>query len=94
MTPYNEYAIGDNNWCLAQPGLVYLIYLPEGGMASIDLSDETGMFQIKWFDPRNGGELQETDLREVSGGDLVSLGEPPVNSELDWLVLIKSIKSQ
>jgi hypothetical protein len=94
MTPYNEYAIGDNNWCLAQPGLVYLIYLPEGGMASIDLSDEIGMFQIKWFDPRNGGELQETDLREVSGGDLVSLGEPPVNSELDWLVLIKSIKSQ
>jgi hypothetical protein len=38
-------------YCLADEGVQYLIYLPEGGGVNVDLSVATGPFIIEWFNP-------------------------------------------
>ncbi|QEG21188.1 DUF5060 domain-containing protein [Mariniblastus fucicola] len=53
---------GYGNWCLAKPGSLYLVYLPEGGKVSLELSKESVDFEAFWFDPENGGELSPTKV--------------------------------
>ena len=70
--PFNEMQtmnglVGNNDdsygpWCLAKPGSVYLVYLPEGGKVTLDLSNEDKGFEAFWFDPEKGGELTPTDF--------------------------------
>ena len=54
-------------WCLAKPGSVYLVYLPEGGKVSLDLSKEVKDFDAFWFDPEKGGELVPTNVATQRG---------------------------
>jgi hypothetical protein len=49
MTPRNE--LSSTNYCLAAPGAEYLIYIPEGGSATVDLSASKGELDVEWFDP-------------------------------------------
>ena len=37
----------------------YLVYLPAGGAVNLDLTGVGGDFDVRWFDPRNGGALQD-----------------------------------
>ena len=60
-------------------GEVYLVYLPKGGSADLDLSGATGRFTVEWLDPRKGGPLQNGSVRDVAGGSPVSLGAPPAD---------------
>ncbi|MBI1898930.1 MAG: hypothetical protein HYS04_20720 [Acidobacteria bacterium] len=46
--------LGSTNYCLATAGREYLVYLPEGGAISVDLSGTSGAFQVEWFNPRTG----------------------------------------
>ena len=41
-------------WCLAKPGSLYLVYLPEGGKVTVDLSADSAQFDAFWFDPETG----------------------------------------
>ena len=52
MTPRNELA--STAYCLAQPGLEYLIYLPDGGEVTVDLSQGKGTFIVEWAHPVEG----------------------------------------
>ncbi|RME90283.1 MAG: DUF5060 domain-containing protein [Verrucomicrobia bacterium] len=79
----------NGRWCLAAPGRVYVVYLPEGGEATLDLSDARGRFRVRWYDPRQGGGLQDGSLRFVEGGGVVNLGRPPSAPDQDWAVLIR-----
>jgi hypothetical protein len=80
---------GGGRWCLAKEGELYLVYLPDGGEASLDLSGVEGAFRISWFDPRNGGPLRESEVRELRGGAKVSLGPPPADPSEDWLIVVR-----
>jgi hypothetical protein len=83
-------AKNDNSrYCLAKPGSVYLIYLPTGGTAEIDLSGVWGTFIVRWFDPRSGGPLQAGSVAKVSGGGKTALGTPPKDASDDWLIGIR-----
>ena len=75
---------------IAKRGEVYAIYLPEGGSANLNLSGFNGKFSVLWFDPRNGGSLQDGTVTEVDGGGTVSLGLPPNNTNQDWTILVHS----
>ena len=44
--------VDNGNYCLAQPGNVYAIYLPHGGRVSIRL--EPGAYQAQWFNATSG----------------------------------------
>jgi hypothetical protein len=85
LQPIEDFAEGA--WALGLPGHTYVLYLPEGGSAAVDLPD--GGYRVHWFDPRQGGELQLGSVRECSGGEAVSVGMPPGAPEADWVCLIK-----
>ena len=81
---------GDNSkWCFAKAGEVYLVYLPTGGSATLDLREVSGAFTVAWFDPRNGGVLKRGSVASVKAGTAVVLGEPPDSPSEDWLVVVK-----
>lgn len=76
-------------YCLAAPGDLYLVYLPWGGSATLDLTDATGTFTVQWFNPRTGGALSTGTVAQVAGGDHARLGDPPADPEEDWLILVR-----
>lgn len=43
---------------LAEPGRVYVVYLPHGGETTVDLSSASGRFAVWWLDPRTGIVMQ------------------------------------
>jgi len=52
MTPRNELA--STKFCLASPGEEYLVYLPDGGKVTVDLSAAKTALSVEWFDPGSG----------------------------------------
>jgi hypothetical protein len=63
-------------WCLAEPGRIYLVYLPEGGKVALDLSQETVEFDAFWFDPEKGGELTPVDVATQKASCEFDAGNP------------------
>ena len=78
-----------SKFCFAKTGEVYLVYLPSGGTTKLDLSGVTGKFQIHWFNPRSGGPLSKGSVTTVNGGANVNVGNPPRDTEQDWLVVLR-----
>ena len=79
----------NTRFCFAKPGEVYLVYLPEGGTANLDLSGVNGTFTVQWFNPRSGGDLVNGSVATVRAGGLVPLGTPPAESTEDWLAVMR-----
>ena len=46
--------LSSTNYCLASPGHEYLVYLPSGGAAVVDLSEASGELAVEWFVPATG----------------------------------------
>jgi len=63
LAPRGELA--STKFCLANPGKEYLVYLPDGGEATLDLSAARGPFAVEWLNPRTG---KTTAGKPVSGG--------------------------
>jgi hypothetical protein len=80
--------VADGHRCLSRPGRLHLVQLPRGGPAILDLSKESGTWQVRWFDPRRGGDLQTGSIPTVQAGARSDLGPPPSQSDLDWIVLV------
>ncbi|MEO1084835.1 MAG: putative collagen-binding domain-containing protein, partial [Acidobacteriota bacterium] len=79
-------------YTLSDPGVVYLIYHDRaGGPLSLDLEDvpASEVFDVRWFDPREGGALQVGDVSEVAGGAAATaLGSAPHSVDDDWVCLV------
>jgi len=65
MVPHNELA--STSYCLANPGVEYLIYLPSSGTVTVDLSAARGAFAVEWFDPNRDVTVDGATV-EGSGG--------------------------
>lgn len=76
-------------YCFAKPGTIYLAYLTEGGQATLNLTKDNQAYQVSWFNPRTGGQLQQGSVTQVKGGEVVSLGNPPEDAGQDWLVVLR-----
>lgn len=77
--------------CLAKDGRIYLVYLAYVPTSSLDLRNVKGNFKVQWFNPRKGGSLQKGSVKQVKGGSIVQLGNPPEENGdgvKDWLVVI------
>ena len=66
----------------------YAIYLPGGGSTSLNLGGQSGDYTVRWFDPRNGGDLQNGSVTTISGGSSSSIGNPPGSPSSDWVALV------
>jgi len=91
FVPFGEMQPADslvsaNAWCLAKTGESYLVYLPYGGSATINLHAVNGEFTANWFNPRTGGDMIEAP--NIQGGDVVDISQPPMDAEKDWTLLI------
>ena len=82
-------AHGNSRWCLAKEGEIYLVYLPAGGPAELDLTGAPGQYTVHWFNPRTGGALQRGAVTAVRGGGKAQLGEPPGDPTEDWLTIVR-----
>ncbi|WP_298551428.1 DUF5060 domain-containing protein [uncultured Algibacter sp.] len=91
MEPSDALVIDDTSYCLAKEDQVYVVYAESVvDSLEIDLGNSNYTFKIKWFDPRNGGSLQDGSITSVeANGNVVVLGMPPLSYDKDWVVLIK-----
>ena len=88
MNP-DDSLVGSGNDCFAKPGQDYLVYLPNGGTTTLDLTGMPGGYTVRWFDPRNGGALQDGSISTVTGGNVVTLGNAPTATTSDWMALVR-----
>ncbi len=88
--PPSDRAQPDNGpWCLARPERLYLVYLPMGGRATLDLTATEGTYHLEWFNPRTGQSVSATAPSTVSGGSRVDLGLPPDSPTEDWAIVCR-----
>ncbi len=80
----------NERYCLAASDEIYLVYLPQGGTATLDLSTaRAAQWSVRWFNPREGGLLRESDVQTVTSPGLIFLGNPPSEAREDWLVVLR-----
>ena len=79
--------VNEGNYAFVKSGVIYLVYLPYGGAATLDLTGVEGEFEVNWYNPRAGGDLIAGE--SVSGGSEVALGAGPTDADMDWAVLLK-----
>ena len=87
MTPADQLISTEDDYCFAKEDEVYAIYLKNGGTTKIDLRNSKGKFDVKWYNPRKGGFLENGSIKSVKGGNWVEIGIAP--SDKDWTILIK-----
>jgi hypothetical protein len=63
MNPHNR--LSSTGYCLADPGQEYLVYLPDGGGVTVDLSAVKGTLAVEWFSPRT---RETRDGGRIGGG--------------------------
>ncbi|HPG39137.1 MAG TPA: DUF5060 domain-containing protein [bacterium] len=91
--PFWEMECGDdlltnkNAWCFAKPGEIYTVYLP--GNESSGLLIAKGEYDMAWFNPRTGGDLQGMTTVSVQQNTLIQPGAPPAEPEKDWVILLR-----
>ena len=71
MAPRGDLA--SSNYCLANPGWEYLVYLPEGDEVVVDLSAAQGEFAVEWMKPVEGTIVRGGS---VAGGGHVNFAAP------------------
>jgi hypothetical protein len=64
MVPSNDLA--STGYCLANPEVEYLVYLPDGGKVTVDLSAASGTLAVEWFNPSTG---EATSGETAAGGE-------------------------
>jgi hypothetical protein len=83
--PHDE-LVDKGNYCLAQPGEIYAIYLPRAGNATVRL--EPGRYESTWFNPFSREKIA---LQTVHGPSWTS---PQAPSHNDWALLLLKEKSK
>ncbi len=69
--PHDELA--SSGFCLADPGREYLVYLPQGGEVTVDLSAASGFLQTEWLHPVQGTTVR---AEPTAGGGRRTLLSP------------------
>ncbi|MBA7601719.1 hypothetical protein ES703_08799 [subsurface metagenome] len=65
MRPRDDLA--STKYCLAKPGVEYLVYKPAGDEASITVKLKAGSYKYEWFDPNQGKIVSKGTIRANGG---------------------------
>ncbi len=76
-------------YCYAKPGEVVAVYFRPDQIGSFTLDGDGEGWQIHWFDPVAGGDLQSGSVTSVTGTS--SIGKPP-SEDRDWVMLARRTK--
>lgn len=89
MQCYDELVKAKGAFCLAKPGEIYIVYLPAGTKnPQVNISGDK-KYAVKWFNPREGGEMLTGSVAEIEGKGFRNTGTPPADAEKDWVVVIQ-----
>jgi hypothetical protein len=80
MRPAGE--IASTGYCLANPAKDYLVYLPQGGTAVVDLTAVRSNLTVEWFDPASDKVLT---AERVTGGAPRALTAPIAGAAVLYL---------
>jgi hypothetical protein len=89
MVPHDELA--STKHCLADPGREYLLYLPDGGDAVVDLSMGSGPFRLEWTHPADG---RITTVSGIAGGAERSVRAPFSGDAVLYIVKVTNGKAK
>ncbi|MDQ8201438.1 DUF5060 domain-containing protein [Pelagicoccus sp. SDUM812003] len=89
MASHDELTPRTDDYCFAKPGEIYAIYSPDSITTELELGSDAQRFSIRWYDPLQGGGLQEGSVLSVSGLGLHDLGEAPKTANQDWVILVR-----
>lgn len=78
--PHDE-LVTAGDFCLAEPGKLYLVYLPMSGKVTVRL--EPGEYAANWFNPRSG---KTVPLPAANGPEWTS---PQAPDDGDWALVLK-----
>ncbi len=76
-------------YCMAKEGEIYVVYLNAVTTANLNLSKQSGKYEVSWYNPKLGGSSQKT--MKIKAGKMVRLGNPPEIKQKDWVIIIKKI---
>ncbi len=79
--PHDE-LVSAGNYCLADPGKTYVVYLPRGGDVTVQL--KKGNYRAFWFSAATGEKI---DLPDVQNTPWKS---PPTPDTNDWAILLQA----
>jgi hypothetical protein len=66
-------ALASSGFCLADPGISYLVFVPGGGEITVNLADAQGTFAVEWHHPATNETKQ---AEPVKGGEPRTLPSP------------------
>lgn len=79
-------------FCFSKAGEVCCVYFPINSKnRNINLKSANGQFNVKWYNPRTGGEMMNGSVDQIDGGNVVDLGTPPSDPDQDWVALVEKI---
>ncbi len=93
MVNLDEKLNSDSGFCFGKEGYLYLVYLTNAEEAVINLKGFEGDYEVLWFDPSQGGELQQGSVRTIQGNKESKIGQPPSKKNSDWAILISNKKN-
>jgi hypothetical protein len=86
MHPADELTAARDDYCFAQPGQIYAVYLP--GPETTELELAAGRYSVRWYNPRRGGGLSAGSAALLEGPGRASLGRPAADDRQDWIALV------
>ncbi len=99
MWPANDLVVGEKTFVFAKEGQIYAAYLPEAsGRTQINVAP--GKYRLRWYDPRNGGDLQAGASPTVEVGEMLMRDDgrvqlsPPSHPGQDWVALLEKLADQ
>jgi hypothetical protein len=79
--PHDE-LVSAGNYCLADPGKTYAVYVPHPGKVTVQL--EKGNYKATWFSAATGEKIDLPDVTETSWTS------PPSPDQNDWAILLQA----
>ena len=79
--PHNE-LVNENNYCIADPGRTYAVYLPQGGKVTVKL--QRSAYKAYWFSATSGEKIGLPDVQETPWTS------PDAPDDNDWAILLQS----
>lgn len=87
MKPCNALMDRKDIYCLGKPGLIYAIYLNDGGDAAVKVGGINQTFKISYHNPING-VIDGTIMARTDQDGALQLNAPSTD---DWVILIESV---
>ncbi|HET6178500.1 MAG TPA: DUF4038 domain-containing protein [Candidatus Sulfotelmatobacter sp.] len=81
LTDPHDELVNAGNYCLAAPGNMYAIYLPNGGSVTVKL--DAGKYRAEWYSPLSGERIS---LPYAEGANWTS---PAAPDNHDWALLLQ-----